>query len=136
MKRTIGLLLLGSVAMGLICGCDTTPEVIYVPQPSHTGRDVGITLAVVGAGVGLTLLAVHGRHIVKGCVSGEPGSLSLGTDDAQRFTLVGAPASMHAGELLKLKGHKGAKDKSGHRNFLIDGVAKDYGPCKSASATP
>jgi hypothetical protein len=134
MRRIIGSLLLGSVALGLICGCDT--NVVYVPQPSHTGRDVGITLAVVGAGVGLTLLAVHGRHVVKGCVSGEPGNLSLGTDDAQSFALVGAPASMHAGEMLKLKGHKGAKDKAGHRNFLIDGVARDYGPCKSASGTP
>jgi hypothetical protein len=59
----------------------------------------------------------------------------LGTDDAQSFMLVGAPASMHAGEMLRLKGHKGAKNKSGQRNFLVDGVAKDYGPCKAASAT-
>jgi hypothetical protein len=133
-KLTLSMLLL-VLPLSLLNGCTTGTTVVYVPQPSHTGRDVGITLAVVGAGVGLTLLAVHGKHFVKGCVSGAPGSLSLGTDDAQRFTLVGAPASMHAGEMMRLKGHKGAKDKSGNRNFLVDGVAKDYGPCKVASPT-
>jgi hypothetical protein len=134
MKKMIGSVLIGSASLGLICGCDT--NVVYVPQPSHTGRDVGITLAVVGAGVGLTLLAVHGKHFVKGCVSGEPGSLSLGTGDGQAFTLVGATSSIHAGEVLRVKGHKGKKDGSGSRNFLVDEVTKDYGSCKVAGATP
>jgi hypothetical protein len=125
MRKTISLLVLGSVSVGLICGCDTTPEVIYVPQPSHTGRDVGITLGVVGAGVAVTFLAVHGKHVVKGCTAVDQG-----------FTLVGDTVSIHAGEVLRLKGHKGKKDKSGHRDFLVEEVAKDYGGCADARATP
>jgi hypothetical protein len=133
MRKMISLLVLGSVCVGLICGCDTTPEIIYVPQPSHTGRDVGITLGVVGAGVALTFLAVHGEHVVKGCIVADQGGLSLGTDDGQRFKLVGDTASIHAGEVLRLKGHK-SREKSGHRDFLVEEVAKDYGACAGVTA--
>jgi hypothetical protein len=131
MRRMISLLLFGSVTAGLMCGCDTT--VVYVPQPSHTGRDVGITLGVVGAGVGLTLLAVHGKHFAKGCVTGDPRNLSLGSGDGQTFKLMGATSTIHAGEVLRVKGHKGKKDRSGSRDFLVDEVTKDYGSCKATT---
>jgi hypothetical protein len=132
-KKMISLLLLGSVSAALMSGCTGT-TVVYVPQPSHTGRDVGITLAVVGAGVAITFLAVHGSHFVKGCAVADPDGLALTTGDGQSFKLVGATASIHPGETLRVKGRKGKKDKSGSRNFLVDEVTKDYGPCSAVPA--
>lgn len=71
-----------------------------------------------------------------GCVSSAPNSLLLLNEgDQQKYDLIGDTAAVKVGERVKVSGKK-KKDTSGKRYFLVEKLAKTYGPCKVSPAAP
>jgi len=113
------------------------------PAPAKADRiedaaiGVGVAIGAVGIAIGFGIYyAVHHDHSIKGCVTGEPGSLLLTQkDDPQVWTLIGDTAGVHAGDRVRVVGKRKKKAPDGSRQFIVEKLGKDYGPCQvSASA--
>ena len=122
----------------LLCVC-----LVFTVRPSVAQSEVpkaylGIGYGAITAGA-LTLVfySIHAEHFVKGCVATGQNGLQLQDEsNPQAWRLTGVTAGIKPGERIRLKGTKSKKESSGNRSFLIEQVAKDYGPCKGHQATP
>jgi hypothetical protein len=50
--------------------------------------------------------------------------------------LMGDTADIKAGDRIRVKGKKKKKDSPAGGKFLVEKLAKNYGPCKALPATP
>jgi hypothetical protein len=133
MRRRRGIVCLGALGPLLVCGgisfsgCTRTQEV---------GSVVG--LAAIVAGTTVVLVEVEkSHHTLKGCVTGGRNSFELTTQgDDKIYALSGATAGLRVGDVVKVHGskHKARKGGSGPRDFVVEKINRDYGPCNAAPA--
>lgn len=104
-------------------------EVVWVASSIAAGA-----LVVIGIGVYFLVRKTPSRT---GCAALDRNVLELRNEgDQQTYMLIGDTADIKAGDRVRVKGKNRPKDASGKRSFLVEKLAKDYGPCKVASATP
>jgi hypothetical protein len=117
---------------------------LFPARPARAdGYGTSIALAVValvGITVVVTLVIVHSAHHsqnVTGCALAGADGLTLQSEgDQQTYLLTGDTVGIKAGDRVKLKGKKKAKDATGSRHFVVDQFKKDYGTCRAAPSTP
>jgi hypothetical protein len=104
------------------------------------GQVVGIFVGVaaIGAAIGVGIyFAVRRGPSITGCAVSSASGLSLQNEgDQETYTLIGDTAGIKIGDRIKVSGKKKKKDPSGSRDFLVEKLAKDHGPCKVLPATP
>jgi len=128
-----------SRGVAILLVCCALPAMSVPAKADRLENDailVGVAIGAVGIAIGFGIYyAVHHDHSIKGCVAGGPESLQLtGKDDPQIWTLIGDTAGVHAGDRVRLVGKKKKKDSSGNRQFLVEKLSKDYGPCPASAA--
>ncbi|MBS1800374.1 MAG: hypothetical protein JSS95_11145 [Acidobacteria bacterium] len=116
---------------------------LLAPKPAKAeipsgGQVAGIAIALVAVGaalgVGIYFLVRKPPHIT-GCVTSGADGLTLHKEsDATTYLLTGDTASIKPGNRIRLSGKKHTGPSS-QRTFVVEQVAKDYGPC-AAAATP
>ena len=95
----------------------------------HEGLVVGAIVGIAAAaGVGITLLVVHNRGVVEGCIAESVGKRTLVGSDHKVYALLETGPQLPVGERAKLKGHKSGPASS--PSFEVGRVLKDYGPCQ------
>jgi hypothetical protein len=106
------------------------------------GREVaiGITVGVVVVAtvtiVTVYLIARH-NHNVTGCAVSSGGGIELQSDGGgTTYLLAGNLSGIPPGERLRLTGKKAKKVAANSRTFLVEKVAKDFGPCRVQRVTP
>jgi hypothetical protein len=101
---------------------------------SETAEAVGVVIGV-GAVIGVGIyFAVHANHSVTGCTVAAASGLQL-QQDQQTWSLLGSIAAIKPGERVRVSGKKQKKSAGAPRPFLVEKIAKDYGPC-APKATP
>jgi hypothetical protein len=87
-------------------------------------------IAVAGAiGVGTYYVIRHDRSI-DGCAASGSGGLDLrNRGDGQTYTLTGELEGIKPGERVRVSGKRQKKVFGAQRQFLVEKLAKDYGPC-------
>lgn len=105
---------------------------------SCTKTQIGLSIGGIAAGLVLitvgTTIAIkdHNDHTVRGCIYSDAEGFKLRTSDAKIYTLEGDPATLKAGDRVKLHGSKAKKAKAndiGQSVFVVESLSKDYGPC-------
>ena len=100
-----------------------------------TGAIVGIAVAGVAIGVGTYYLLR--KASITGCAVSNQNGLELRNEsDRQTYMLIGETADIKAGDRVRVKGKKKKKDRPARPEFLVKELAKSYGSCKAAPATP
>jgi hypothetical protein len=95
------------------------------------GAVVGVG-AVIGVGI---YFAVHANHSVTGCTVAGAGGPQL-QQDQQTWSLVGTIAAIKPGERVRVSGKKQKKVGEAARPFLVEKLARDYGPCAAKAPAP
>ena len=134
MIRRSGLISMLGLSSYLFCGFS---------QPNSCGPSKGQEVAVVaivggvvGTAIAVPVVISHNHHNLKGCVISGGNGVQVVQDDTKTFTLVGAPADIKVGDMVRLHGVK-VKAKKGSNDgptFVVEKFTKDYGPCKVANA--
>jgi hypothetical protein len=137
MNRRTGLVSLISLSSILLCGagsptgCQSSGSI----GPSN-GEVIGIgvaAVAVVVVGVVVLVEVNKSHHTIKGCVSSGPGGLEvLNESDKKVYALMGVPANVKVGDIVKVQGKK--EKQGGAQEFVVQKMSRDYGPCKAAVA--
>ncbi len=100
---------------------------------NDTGKLVGITvgLAAIGVGIGIGVyVAVHHNPTLSGCTSsGAAGPLLRNHGDQQPYAIVGEVSDIKLGERVRVSGKKSKQKADGPRQFLVEKLDKDLGPC-------
>jgi len=110
------------------------PANAQIVTKSEVAEVVGVVIGV-GAAIGVGIyFAVHANHSVSGCTVAAANGLQL-QQDQQMWSLVGSIATIKPGERVRVSGKKQKKTAGAPRPFLVEKLAKDYGPC-AATATP
>jgi hypothetical protein len=123
-----------SVAYSLT-GCTNGLNNASFPGISKTevvGLSVGIA-AVTATAIIVPVEISRSHHNIKGCVFAGPNGPELQTSDLKTYSLLGDAASLKVGDMVRFHGSKLKKTKSstGEREFRVDKLSRDYGPCKS-----
>ncbi len=137
MKRILFL----RIVIPLLCIC-----LLPVQLPAQTGgpiiskSEVALVISAIaaaGAAIGIGVYyAFHHSHSIRGCVVTGSNGLQLQNEGDQRtFLLQGITANVKSGNRVSVKGKK-VKDGSGEPTFLVEKLAKDFGKCKVAPASP
>jgi NADH:ubiquinone oxidoreductase subunit K len=111
---------------------------IGISKSQATWIIVGIVAAGAAIGIGIYLV-IHHNHdrSITGCAVSSGGSLSLQHEGDQRsYNLLGDTAAIKPGDRVRVSGKERKEYPSGNHDFLVDKLAKDYGPCKALPATP
>jgi hypothetical protein len=97
-----------------------------------------VGVAAIGAAIGVGVyFAVRKAPSITGCAVSSASGLSLQHEgDQQTYTLLGDTAAIKPGDRIRISGKKRKEYPSGNRDFLVEKLAKDYGPCKTLPATP
>ncbi len=123
----------------LTSNLNAAPTVQAHPSPKNyvthdSGKLAGIAIGLVAVGVGIGVAVyygVHHSHSLKGCTASGPEGMLLTSDgDRQTWSLAGNVSSVQAGELVRVSGSKQKKAAGGARQFVVEKVAKDFGPYK------
>jgi hypothetical protein len=89
----------------------------------------GIAAASAGIGIGV-FYAVHHGHSLKGCaVSGSSGLELTSEGDHETWALVGEVNAIKPGNRVHVSGKKERTASGNPRQFLVEKVSKDLGPC-------
>jgi hypothetical protein len=106
---------------------------------ASNGQIVGVAAGIAGAGalVGiLAYVAVKHNHSVTGCARSGPDGMTLTSEsDKQTYALVGDVAGLKAGDRVRVSGKKSKEKSAGTREFLVEKISKDFGPCEVASTS-
>jgi hypothetical protein len=133
MHRRRGIVCLAALSPLLVCGAIS---ISGCTRAQEVGSVVG--LAAIVAGTTVVLVEVNkAHHTLKGCVTGGRDSLELTTqDDNKTYALSGATSNLKLGDVVKVHGskQKAKKGGSGHRDFLVEKINRDYGPCNATPA--
>lgn len=113
------------------------PRLASAQSSSNSGFGVGsidkgvVVGAIVGvavvAGIGITLLVLHNRGVLEGCVAEAGGKRTLTDSDKKVYSLADSGAGVTVGERVRLKGHKAGTASA--PSFQVEKVLKDYGHC-------
>ena len=99
------------------------------------GAIVGIAAAGVVIGVGTYYLLR--KASITGCAVSNQNGLELRNEsDRQTYMLMGDTADIKAGDRIRVKGKKKKKDSPAGGKFLVEKLARNYGPCRALPATP
>lgn len=135
MNRRTGIVSMVSLSSILLCGA-------YAPTSCQSSGHIGpSTGEVVGIGVAAVAVVVVGvvvlvevnksHHTIKGCVSSGPGGLEvLNGSDKKTYSLMGVPPNVKVGDIIKVQGKK--ENQGSSRQFVVEKMSRDYGPCKAA----
>ncbi len=98
---------------------------------------IGVGVAAIGAGIGVGIFyAVRHGHSLTGCAAAGPSGLDLRSQgDQQTYTLVGDVAGIKPGQRIRVSGKKEKAGAGTGRQFLVEKLSKDYGPCPAAPPT-
>jgi hypothetical protein len=96
-----------------------------------------VGVAAIGAAIGVGIyFAVRRPPSIAGCTFSSANGLSLQNEgDQQTYTLIGDTANIKTGERIKISGKKKKHNAAGTRDFLVEKLTKDYGPCSAVPAT-
>jgi len=121
------------------------PAVAIRPRPANslpTKSDVvliGVAVAAIGAGVGFAIyfsVRPHNRSIT-GCASSGPGGMQLTSEsDRQTYALVGDLGAVKSGDRVRVSGKQEKHSAAPSPQFLVEKLAKDYGPCTVSAPAP
>ncbi len=135
MNRRTGLVSMVLLTSILLCG-STAPTTCKSNIGPSTGDVVGVgvaAVAVVVVGVVVLVDVNKSHHTIKGCVSSGPGGLEvLNESDKKVYALMGVPANVKVGDIVKVQGKK--EKQGGAQEFVVQKMSRDYGPCKAAVA--
>ncbi len=114
------------------------------PPPAHASIDsdvvwVFVGVALVGATIGVGVYYLTRKSpALTGCASAGGGGLQLQNEsDQEPYLLIGDTAAIKPGDRVKVAGKRKKKDAAVvTRTFVVEKLAKDYGPCKLAPAVP
>ena len=99
-----------------------------------------VGVAAIGAAIGIGIYYAvrrNGAASITGCAVSSDAGLSLQREgDQQTYTLLGDTAGIKSGDRIRVSGKKRKEYPSGKRDFLVERLAKVYGPCKVLPATP
>jgi hypothetical protein len=97
-----------------------------------------VGVAAIGAAIGVGVyFAVRKTPSITGCAVSTEADLSLQNEgDQQTYALLGDTAAIKSGDRIRVSGKKRKQYPSGNREFLVEKLAKVYGPCKVQPATP
>jgi hypothetical protein len=135
MNRRAGIVCLTGLSAFLLCGASSPTTCKGSIGPSN-GEVIGIAAGIVaGLTVGtIVLVEVHkSHHQIKGCVSSGPNGLEVENDsDHKIYSLTGVSTNVKAGDIVRVKGDKEKQQKGGtaNREFKVEKMSRDYGPCK------
>jgi hypothetical protein len=128
----------------LLCGMQSSPTGCTNSNSGRIGPSEG---EVVGIGVGVTAAVVVGvvvlvevnksHHTIKGCVTNGPNGIEVQNEsDKKTYSLVGVPASVKVGDIIRVHGSKEKKEKgsTANQDFKVAKMSRDYGPCKLSPA--
>jgi hypothetical protein len=111
--------------------------------PSKPARADGLQTTAVEVIVGIVavtavittavILAIRHHPSITGCVSHGPNGPAI-SQGGQTYLLTGATANLPPGEQVKVEGKKKDTDSTGSRQFFVEKLKKDYGPCAAAPA--
>jgi hypothetical protein len=108
-------------------------------QIVSNGQIAGVAAGIAGAGAAIGIgvfYAVHHGHSLTGCtVSGSSGIELLSEGDRATWALVGEVNDIKPGERIHVSGKKEKKDSADKRQFLVEKVSKDFGPCDGSRPT-
>lgn len=98
---------------------------------------IGVGLAGAGALIGIGVYyALKHNHSVTGCARSGADGLQFTTEsDKQTYSLVGEVATIKPGERVRVSGKKTKPKSAATREFLVEKVTRDLGPCEVASAS-
>ena len=141
MHRRRGIVCLAALGPSLFCGgsslagcANNTKFQIGPSRGEVVGASVGIVAVVVVGTV--VLVEVHkAHHTMKGCVTAGPAGFELTNDgDRKLYTLSGATAAIKTGDIVRVHGskQKAEKNSSAPRDFVVEKINRDYGPCGAA----
>ncbi|MGA7339502.1 MAG: hypothetical protein WBE72_23770 [Terracidiphilus sp.] len=135
MHRRKGIICLAALGPLIVCGGISI-------SGCTSGQIVASAVGAVGiVAVTTTVIIVsvdNAHRTLKGCVSGGPGGYELATlGDGKVYALSGATGELKVGDILKVHGakHKAGKGASGTRDFVVEKINRDYGPCSATPAT-
>jgi hypothetical protein len=97
---------------------------------------IGVGLAAAGGLIGVGVYyAVKHDHSVSGCARSGPEGLQLTSEsDMHTYSLVGEVAGIKPGERVHVSGKKGKEKSAATREFLVEKVSRDLGPCEVTSS--
>jgi hypothetical protein len=127
------------LATVVVCALGVTAPVPATAQIGVSNSDVvwiGVAIGAIGAGIGVGIYyAVHHSQSMTGCAVSVAGGLELqNKGDQQTYALVGAVSAIKPGERIRVSGKRVKKTPSPTPQFLVDHMAKDYGPCPQLAA--
>ena len=108
---------------------------LLMPRPAKADNALvaaiaGIAVAGAAIGIGISYAFFHKNTSMTGCAALNSDKLTLRNEsDQQIYMLVGDIGYIKAGDRIHVSGKK-LIDTAGKPNFLVERVAKDYGPCR------
>lgn len=141
MKRRDGKL---TAALALCAVLAPAESIILAQRPAEVigasnAKAAGVAAGIAGAGAAIGIgvyYAVKHDHSVSGCARSGPEGLQLTSEsDKQTYSLVGEVAAIKPGERVRVSGKKGKEKSAATREFLVEKVSKDLGPCEIASSS-
>jgi hypothetical protein len=96
---------------------------------------IGVGVAAVGALIGIGVFyGVKHNHSVTGCALSGPDGITLTSDsDKQTYTLIGDMAGIKPGNRVRVSGKRRKASSAATRQYLVEKVSRDFGPCELAS---
>jgi hypothetical protein len=140
MQQRFGFVSMVALSSFLLLGAGSPASCKNEQIGPSTGEVVGIAVGIGAVVVGtVVLIEVHEshKHNIKGCVTAGPSGLEVHNEqDDKTYALIGGSPNVKVGDIIKVHGkkEKGLKD-DGAREFMVDKMSRDYGPCKVAATS-
>jgi hypothetical protein len=116
--------------VGRVALAQRPAEVIGASNEKVAGVAAGIAGAGALIGIGVYFAVKH-DHNMTGCAHSGPDGLQLTSEsDKQTYTLVGEVAAIKPGDRVRVSGKKGKEKSAATREFLVEKVSRDLGPCE------
>jgi hypothetical protein len=146
MDKGVQKLVTNIITLALV-GMAAGPTSVYGANRQSTdtqivsnGQIAGVAagIAAAGAAIGIGVFyAVHHGHSLTGCTaSGSSGLQLVSEGDHETWLLVGEVNDIKPGERVHISGKKEKKDPANTRQFLVEKVSKNFGPCDAGRSGP
>jgi hypothetical protein len=129
-----------SLAKALVCtllAVSTATLRAQIGYQVTKGTETKVALGIAGAGALIVVgvyFAIHHGHSLTGCAVSDSNGLQLQSQgDQQTYRLVGGVAEIKPGDRIHVSGKKQRANTAVPREFLVEKLNKDFGPCKVAA---
>ena len=142
MNRREGIVCMTGLSAFLLCGASSPTKCNSGQIGPSNGEVYGIAAGVAaGVTIGIVVLVeVHkSHHQIKGCVSSGPGGLQVDNDSNHKiYALTGVSSNVKVGDFVRVNCNKEKQQKgsSAIREFQVEKMSRDYGPCKVPTTQP